>query len=132
MRTKIVRQAVNAGATPILQAARRLIPKRTRISEKALGKRGRTRNGEYTVKIGARSGYQTIVNGRLHDPRHTLHLVELPVKPHVIMSRRGIARQHPGTQPHPFLAPALESNVSQAKSIMGQKIMQGLQEAAHD
>ena len=130
MRTKIVRRAVNAGGNVVLQSARRLIRRRSGFSAKALGKKGRTKKDEYLVKIGARTGYETTVDGRLHQPFHVLHLIEKGTQPHVITTRRGASYMHPGAKPNPFLEPSLKSNRGQVNTAMASKIMEGIRQEA--
>ena len=130
MRSRIVRRAVNAGATIILQSSRSLIRRRSGFSAKALGRKGRTKKDEYLVKIGARSSYETVVDGRKHQPFHVLHLIEKGTQPHEITTRRGATYIHPGSKPYPFLQPSLDGNRGQVNTAMSKKIMEGIMQEA--
>lgn len=125
VRSRVTRNAVNAAATIVLQAARRLVPRRTRLLAKSLGRRGKTSKHGYYQKIGARRSFQVTLNGRVYRASRVTHLVEKGVRPHMIASRR-----HPGARPKPFLEPALRTNIHQVKTTMASKMWSGIEAEA--
>lgn len=119
---KVMRPAVNAGATPVLKAARQKAKKRTGLLKKSLGKKVVTNKKRQTVSaiVGPRKGVQADVNGRPYKPSRTAHLVE--------KGFINAAGEHvPG---QPFLNPALEETSGQAVNTMATKLGEGIEREA--
>jgi HK97 gp10 family phage protein len=115
VRTRVVRKMTEAGSLPILQAARRNAPTRTKNLKKSMGRRTKTySSGVVVVAIGPRVGFRTQIGVRkrgkrkgepiYHDPAKIAHLVEYG---------------HAGPTPapaHPFMRPAFDENVGAARA----------------
>ena len=100
---RVMRKAVNAGANPIVKEARALVPRRTGLLRKSIGKRVRTYKPRTVIAIiGIRKGFATPTA----NPRKYAHLVEF-----------GTQR----TRAKPFLRPAVKSQAHAAFAVMRSK-----------
>lgn len=119
---KVMRSATNAGASPILKAAKRKAKKRTGLLKKALGKKVVTnkKNQSVTAVIGPRKDVTGEVNGKTYKPSRTAHLVE---KGFIAANGEHVAAQ-------PFLNPALEETAGEAVSVIASKLGQGIEKEA--
>ena len=137
VQTRVVRKAINKGATVILQAAKRNVPRRSRQLQRSLGRKVKSRKGRYAVVIGSRRGFKTVDDkGRAYNPTRVVHLVEKGTKAHSIprparglLGRIALRREtspHPGARPQPFLKPAFQQNrgavMAAMKSQLGKEI----------
>jgi HK97 gp10 family phage protein len=139
VRNRVVRKAVNAGSTIVLQAARRKVPVRSRVLKKSLGRKNKTLKTGYVSIIGPRRGHRTqTASGRPYDPVFTAHLVEGGTKPHqiTIRQRKGktLARpqviRHPGSAAQPFMKPALDDNRAAVRNAIAAKMREGIEQEA--
>lgn len=119
---RIVRQALNKAATPILKTAKQSVPVDTGLLKKSLGRKSKTyKSGTLMQIIGARSGFKTPVGvnrkGRTkyQNPTQYLHLVEF-----------GTSR----SEAKPFLGPALSSHIDQTQRIVADFIAAGVAKEA--
>ena len=131
VRNKILRKALNDATQPILASAKaRAAIGPTRQLRRSLGRRVKTYrlSGAVVAVIGPRRGYRVLVEraGRQvpHDPAKIAHLVEYG---HVVV-RGGKVVGH--TPPHPFMAPAMEENRTQAVSLISSRIANELDRLA--
>lgn len=95
---KVFRNAMNAGARVVRDAAREKAAQRTgELSRKIIARSARTRS---------RSEHRSTVTINQKSPaRFYAHLVELGTKPHDVKGRK-----HPGAKAQPFLRPAIDEN----------------------
>lgn len=132
---KALRQAVNAGSTPIAKAARRLAPKDTGTLKKAIKKKVKVYpNGNAVAIIGAdravrvpstRKGKKEFV------PANYIHLVEYGVKPHAQPKHWFFKAQgHPGAKANNFLERAYDQNKHLSAVIMENKMHEVLTQEA--
>lgn len=127
MAKKILGKANSKAIRPVIQAAKRESRATSSTISKAIGLRNaRYKKGQiHSVVVGVRNlaslakdrpKVHFLTGGwsmRKHDPRHTAHLVELGTRPHMIpIPSLKVTVRHPGTQPKPFLKPAMENNVN--------------------
>lgn len=75
---KVVRQATSAALTPLNKEMKRQAPRKTGTLKKAIGKKVKTfrQEGVSWGAVGVRSGFATTIDGKKHDPRKYVHLVE--------------------------------------------------------
>lgn len=107
MKRKELRKVMSKASTPILKRARALVPVRSGLLKKSLGKKVKTyKSGTVAVIIGARRQYVGIVNNKKHVPANIAHLVE-----------GGHGGPRPA-KPHPFLFPAYNSLKQQTLATM--------------
>lgn len=115
---KVLRKSVNAGATPIVKAARKGAPRRRGHLRQAMFKKVKTyaRSGSVFAFVGARDRRMT--DGA--NPSKYLHLVEGGTRPHLIpgplsfRTKAGVPTvvtnvQHPGSRGQHFLRRAGDS-----------------------
>lgn len=109
-RRSIGRRAVQAGSTPILKAARKLVRRDTKQMRKSLGRKVKTYRGSGTsvAIIGPRSGFRAVVpdkhgKPKLREPIYYSHLEEFGTK------------HSSGSH---FLEKALEQNKAAANNAM--------------
>jgi HK97 gp10 family phage protein len=138
---RVVNRAASKAMTPVLRAAKRLVPVDDKFLKKSLGRKVKSykRSGNVVVLIGPRKGFKDEKSGR--NPANYAHLVEKGTAPHVIRpeSRRALkirgpdgdkfvgAVIHPGTPPRPFLRPALDGNKSAVVQIYKHELGIGLE-----
>lgn len=128
---KVLRPALNAEGTRILQAARRNVPVKTKLLRKSLGKKIKTyKDGTVIVVVGPRRGFKQVNKGKAHNPSFYAHLVEFGAKPHFLSGAKGhqqvayrtkdgvlkfrqrpvyTKRMHPGSPPQRPMTRAAES-----------------------
>jgi HK97 gp10 family phage protein len=123
---KAVRKANTKAMRPVVQQAKASVRKESGTVSKAIGVRHKhySRSGTMVSMVGIRNQDSVIkqrptINPfsgmsayRKHDPRKTAHLIERGTKPHQIVVFGRLKISHPGTKPRPFLAPAMERNIS--------------------
>ncbi|HJZ57304.1 MAG TPA: HK97 gp10 family phage protein [Gemmataceae bacterium] len=128
--TKAIQDGINEVTKVVLNDAKAMVPTRSKLLRKSLGRRVRVyRNSRVVVGIiGPRRGYRVEVNGRWVNPAKYAHLVEYG---------RGVARrwkkrlqsdlsivygtrQHPARSaaPKPFMRPAWANNRQRATAIL--------------
>ena len=123
----MLRAAVRAASTPMLQRARMLCPVGdTGLLRKSLGRRFKTyrKNGVVAVYMGPRRGFKTIINGRAVNPTNYAHLVEYGTSQH-FLGKKGSKETgllHPGARARPFLRPAFDQTKGIAVEMFVQKI----------
>lgn len=137
---RIVRPAVAAAGTPVLQAARQRAPVESGQLRRSLGKR---------VKLLRKSGIVVAIVGPRRkafrkqlwrqsrwskdaqwvNPTNYAHLVEFGTLPHAIGVGRRLVK-HPGARARPFLRPALAATRGTVLAILTTKIGQGLEKLA--
>lgn len=133
---KALRQAVNAGATPILKAARKNVPRLTGTLKKALKKKVKAYpNGNAIALIGADRNVTAPSFGRTKTgrivPANYIHLVERGTSPHAQPNNKFNSGQHPGAKASNFLASAVNAQKANASRIMEEKLKEvALKEAA--
>lgn len=139
---KVTRKAVDMGARIVSRDAKRLARRgKTKLLAKSIGVRGKQGKNGYTAKIGSRRGFAvTNAEGKkLYDPTRIVHLVEKGTKAHAIprLSRGLVGKKqekpaiaHPGSQPYPFIRPALDNNLGQVQGTIRDKLWSGIQEEA--
>ena len=139
---KVARQAVSAALTPMVKAAKRLAPKDEGLLKKSIGKKVKTyrNNGVTWGAVGARSGFKTVIDGKVHDPRKIIHLVEFGAKAHVIkpkarkaLSVDGQARaivHHPGTEGTRFMIRAHDQTRGAVLNTLSKKLGSGIEREA--
>lgn len=134
--TRVTKKAVNAGARIISREAKRLVRRgKTNQLSRSIGIKGKQSKSGYYAKIGSRRGFAIFGRGgKKYDPTRVVHLVEKGTQPHIV-TRRGLigksqAYKHPGARPNPFIAPALNDNISQVQSTVREKLWSGIQEEA--
>jgi hypothetical protein len=115
---KVLKQAVNAGATPVLKTARQKALRRSGILSKSLGKKviSDSRTQTATALVGARKGITGEVDGKIEDPSRISHLVE---KGHITASGSFV-------RPYPFLGPAEQESKGQALDAVKSKLADGV------
>lgn len=148
-KNRIIRPAVNAAGQIVLKAARSKVQVDSGITKESLIKKVKTYSGGVVAVIGPDAKVRrTVFRSKalfgkganvLARPAYTAHLVEKGTKPHPLARGSRLAGQqklgrglgmHPGTQPHPFLRPALEDNRAAIIAEMTKRIQEGL-EAYH-
>lgn len=75
---RVVKRAANFAMTPVLQEAKKRVPKRYGLLKKSMGKK-QTFNkakGIATVLVGPREGFGKVINGQLHDPARYGYMIE--------------------------------------------------------
>ena len=119
---KLLRQAVNAAATPVVKAAKSNAAKDSGLLKKAMGKKivTNTKTQSATAVIGPRRDVSGMVNGKVRKPSRYAHLVEKG-----FIDEAGTF--HP---PHPFLVPALASTESTSIGILQTKLGSGIEKEA--
>lgn len=137
----IVRNAVTFGATPIAQAARRLVPQDTRQLRKSLAKKVKSYGATAIAIVGvSKEGFKALVRSRkekrmvLRNPVKYAHLVEKGHRIAILgkLSRKG--RKGTGAAagfvaPRPFIGPAYESTKDDVRRRIEQKITEGIEKA---
>lgn len=119
----VMRGLLNKGAKPIIEEAKRLVPKGNGDLEKSIGAiPGRGQGKGEQVYIGPRRG------GRFKG--YAGHLIEYGTAPHIIRAKAagGLLRfngnvavpevHHPGTPARPFMRPAFDSKKDEAVGII--------------
>lgn len=109
---KGLRAAVNAGASPIVKAAKAKAPRKHGFLKKAVGKKVKTyrRGGRVAAIIGAKRDVEGMVGKQRKVPANYYKLVE-----------KGHGGKHPAP-PHPSLGPAYESTKQQAERAAAAKL----------
>ena len=101
---KVVPHASRQAFRIVVASAKSKVPVRTGWLKKSLvTKSKRHRNGTFSIILGPRVHYYITETGE--DPAKVAHLVELGTAPHAIGEG-----EHPGTQPKPFMRPAVDEN----------------------
>lgn len=115
---KLLRQAVNVAATPVVKAAKQNAKKESGLLKKSLGKKivTNTKRQSVTAIIGPRRDVTGTYKGKVRKPSRYAHLVE---KGHIDQAGRYIPAQ-------PFLNPALASTQSQSLGILQSKLADGV------
>lgn len=151
---KVMKQAINAGAEPVVKAAKSALAsmperpgwRRTNLTKKAIGKRviAYSKTQTTIAVIGPRVGFAGMLTSRGKVSRDKSVLAEArkinrlararvvkihdPAKiAHLVEGGHGGPHAAP---PHPFLLPALNQTISQIKEAMSQKIAVGIERAA--
>lgn len=103
---KGLRAAMNAGATPVVKAAKARAPKQSGLLKKSMGKKVKTYpSGVVTAVIGPKRQTVGEYKGKKRVPGNYAHLVE----------------KH-----EPFLEPAFESTKQQAEDIAADKLSESV------
>ena len=115
---KITRQAVNAGATPVVKAARAKAAKESGLLRKSLGKKIRTykQSGTVAAIIGPRTDVEGEYKGEIRKPKFYAHLVE---GGHIDANGNHVPAQ-------PFLRPAFDETQGQALEVIKEKLAEGV------
>ncbi len=101
---KVVPHASRQAFRIVVASAKSKVPVRTGWLKKSLvTKSKRYRNGTFSILLGPRVHYYNTETGE--DPAKIAHLVELGTAPHAIGEG-----EHPGTEPQPFMRPAVDEN----------------------
>lgn len=141
VRSKGLRQAVSAGATPVVKALKADTPRVSGLLKKAETKKIKTYKGGTNViaVIGANVNTAGEYNGRNRVPANYFHLVEDGVAPHSLSKGASIRRkragdgngaQHPGFAGRHMLKNAYNTTKDQAGSIMVDKLQSVLESEA--
>lgn len=119
---KVVRQAVNAAATPVVKSARSKAPRRSGLLRKSLGKKVKTYTDTGTIVglIGPRTDVTGEYQGEKVVPWRYAHLAE---SGHIDSRGEFVPGQ-------PFLRPAFEETQGQALDVMKDKIGSGVEREA--
>ena len=119
---RLLKQAVNAAATPTVKAARRKAPKQSGLLKRSLGKKVVTNKKRMsaTAVIGPRRQTQGEYKGRTRKPSRYSHLSEKG-----FINRHGVF-----VPPKPWLHPAMAETQGQAVSVMQQKLAAGVAKEA--
>jgi HK97 gp10 family phage protein len=133
---KALRQAVNAGAAPIVKAAKAAAPRESGLLKRSYNKVIRTyKSGNVVAVIGARREVVGSYRGKKRVPANYIHLVEKGTQPHRIQIKKGrfagTTVEHPGARAQPHLEPAFERSIPQARSIMEAKLRDVVLAEAH-
>ena len=120
--SRILRKGLAAASKPMLDTARRLVPRRTGLLRKSLGRKIKTyrSTGTVVVMIGPRTGFKRVVRvkGRRtfqrNDPTHYAHLVE-----------RGTVH----SRATPFLRPAFDQHKAAGEETVARVIREELAKA---
>ncbi len=119
---KAIKTSTRKAGSLVLKAARKNARPVSRIIARALGQKVKfyKKDGVGIAVIGVRdqeSVRQKNKAGRLHDPRNTIHLVELGTQPHMIplYGNKAVLVRHPGTKPQNILARAIAEKMNAAK-----------------
>lgn len=119
---KAIKTAIRKVGNIVLKSARQNARPISRILARGLGQKVKyyKKDGTAFVLIGVRdveSVRQKNKAGRLHDPRNTIHLVELGAAPHQmpLYGNRAVLVMHPGTKAYHPLQRALDSNKGRVK-----------------
>lgn len=128
---KALRQAVNAGSTPIARDARRMAPKLSGTLRKAIKKKVKTYpNGNAIAIVGADRGVTSPNKFRktgVNVPANYIHLIELGVSQHAQPKNKWFQKSgHPGFKGTHFLKRALENNAKTSKQLMEDKMQEVL------
>ena len=151
---KVARPASRKAVKDIVKAAKRRVRPISKLIAKSIGVKQKTyaKSGIVFTVIGPRTGFQDPITG--HDPANTAHLVEFGTDAHVITLKdekragRGVALRnilsninnprtetvevfgtivsHPGTQPFPFIRPAIDERKSQTVSKYSRELGKGI------
>lgn len=134
---RVLRRALEAAATPILNAAKAGVyakaHRRTGMLKKSLGKVTRMYKDNIVVVLGPRKGFETtIVSPYTGKPQRVIpskyaHFVEYGTDPHM---QPNLGFMHPGAEPMPFMRPAYDANKGQAESILITKVTEGIAKEA--
>lgn len=127
--SRILRKALSAASKPMLDTARQLVPRRTGLLRKSLGRRIKTyrSTGIVVVMIGPRTGFKRQIKGgraarradvrgkqAYADPTHYAHLVE-----------RGTVR----SRATPYLRPAFDQHKTAAEATVARIVREELDKA---
>lgn len=144
METNVMRSALREGAKPIAEEARRRVHSISGRLAKSIRISTRSRRGTVTAKViaGGRDSRKQVIrnaSGRVkvaYDTAFYAQWVEFGTKAHRIVAKGKGALilggryvksiKHPGSQPKPFLRPALDSKARQAVVAAAQYIKQRL------
>lgn len=139
-----LRQAVNAGGTPVAKAVRRLAPKESGLLKRSIGKKVKAYpDGNALAIIGSNRGTVGDYQGQRRVPGNYIHLVALGVKPHSVASgansRKRVSAstmaavgggQHPGHAGSDFVNAGYRQALPQAKTAMEAKLKTALDKQA--
>jgi HK97 gp10 family phage protein len=119
---KVVRQAVNAAATPMLKAARAGVEVESGLLKESLTKKVKTytESGTIVAIIGPDTQTKGEFNGEPRWPAKYAHLVE----------NGHLTPDGTFVPPHPFLRPAYDSTEGQALDVMKTKLGKGIEREA--
>ena len=114
---RIVRKAVSAGSTPMLQAVKAAAPRETGLLKKSIGRKVKTyrNSGVVLVIIGPRSGFRTVIDDKPRNPLMYAHLVEF-----------GTSK----APAKPFMRPAFQAMKQTAQNIIRQKLAEEIEKEA--
>lgn len=115
-----VRRAVNFGATPIVRAARKLAPKESGLTKKAMNKRVVTYQDTVIAVIGVRKDDAGEYHGRRRVPNNYQHLIH---DGHVARDGSFV----PGTK---YLKRAWEQGLPEAQLRMRQRLAEEIRKQA--
>jgi hypothetical protein len=140
---KIIKKANSKAVRPIIRAAKSNSRSVSRTISKAVGVKHKYYKQSQTALaiVGARVAKSVRtekthvhfmtgrVSMRVHDPRHTSHLVERGTKPHTYTIRirkkqEAVTIRHPGTKAQPWLKPAYETQKGAAARLFQEVVKQ--------
>lgn len=118
---KVLRQAVNASATPVLNTARQHVEEQsedTGALGRSLIKKVKTSRDKQTVTaiVGPSTDAEEIIDGELKRPARYAHLVE---NGHIDENGNHVPAQ-------PFLRPAMDENRDKSLGIIKDKLVTGI------
>ena len=120
---KVLRQSLNAAATPVVKTARAEVSVDEGLLKKAIGKKTKVKKGTGfgSTRVGARSNIVgTDEDGNRKEPWRYSHLVELG----------HINADGTHTPPRPFLRPAGENTKDAQLAAMKDKLASGIRKEA--
>jgi len=128
-----VRRALNAGASPILKAARKLIPKGSGLKPDGGSRKHLKRTLTKKAKTYRDSGVTVVIIGPRKGEGFHANMVHGGTQPHAIFAagRKVLADgarvfgrrvRHPGATANPFLDKALASQRAAAESVIKSKL----------
>ncbi len=128
VRGRIVRPAVNKGATPIVKAAKKRLPTGSKRNQRIYfpnSKRvtGRLRKATTKIVRTNRAGITAVVGADAKSEAiYYEHLVHGGTKPHPIPLRRGGTVRHPGAKANPYLLRAMKESGGTAASTIAREL----------
>lgn len=119
---KALKQAVTAGATPIVKAVRRLVPTTSGLLKKSVTKKVKSYSGGNAIAlIGANADLAGTYQGMNRIPKYYWHLVLGGTKPHSIKTASG-SYQHPGSKAQNALQEGFDATKAQSQTKMEEKL----------
>lgn len=138
-RRHAVRPAIRKASTPIVKAAKKLIPKGKGLNPDGTARKHLKQTVTKTpVKLHKQSGTLYIVIGPEKDTGFHAHLVHDGTQAHDIVLKKplnlggtilpkGFVIHHPGAKANPYLANAVEATRSKVLGILQREILAGIE-----